>query len=66
MELAKKGISKEIIDEVLDKRNDEEEILKMIAKKRGKYDDDKLIQYLCRQGFDYQLTRSLVADRGKD
>ena len=65
MELIKKGISKEIIDEVLGGRNDEEEILKIIAKKRAKYDDDKLIQYLCRQGFPYQLAQSLVA-RGKD
>ena len=64
MELIKKGISKEIIDEVLDVRNDEEEILKIIAKKRAKYDDEKLIAYLCRQGFPYQLAQSLV--RGKD
>ena len=60
MELMKKGISKEIIDEVVDARDDEEEILKIIAKKRTKYDDDKLIQYLCRQGFSYQLAQSLV------
>ncbi len=63
MELVKKGISKEIIDEVLDNRNDEEEILKIIAKKRAKYDDDKLIQYLCRQGFSYQLAQSLVHEK---
>ncbi|MBR2993784.1 RecX family transcriptional regulator [Candidatus Saccharibacteria bacterium] len=60
MELMKKGISKEIIDEVVDARDDEEEILKIIAKKRTKYDNDKLIQYLCRQGFSYQLAQSLV------
>ncbi len=65
MELMKKGISKEIIDEVVDARDDEEEILKIIAKKRAKYDDDKLIQYLCRQGFSYQLAQSLVT-REKD
>ena len=62
MELMKKGISKEIIDEVLDARNDEEEIEKMIAKKRAKYDDEKLIQYLCRQGFSYDLVREKVAE----
>lgn len=66
MELMKKGVKKDIVEEVLGARNDEEEILKMIAKKRHKYDDDKLIQYLCRQGFDYQLVRNLVSDYGKD
>ena len=60
MELMKKGISQEIIDEVLGERNDEEEILKIIAKKRAKYTDDKLVTYLCRQGFSYDLARDLV------
>lgn len=60
MELMKKGISQEIIDEVLVERNDEEEILKIIAKKRAKYTDDKLVTYLCRQGFSYDLARDLV------
>ena len=62
MELLKKGIASDIIEQVIDSRNDEEEMLKMIAKKRSKYDDDKLIAYLCRQGFDYQLAQSLVRD----
>lgn len=62
MELMKKGVSKEIVDEVLDVRSDEEEIEKMIAKKRAKYDDEKLIQYLCRQGFSYDLVREKVAE----
>lgn len=60
MELMKKGISQEIIDEVLGERNDEEEILKIIAKKRAKYTDDKLVTYLCRQGFSYDLARDLA------
>lgn len=60
MELMKKGISQEIIDEVLSERNDEEEILKIIAKKRAKYTDEKLVAYLCRQGFSYDLARDLV------
>ncbi len=60
MELAKKGVSKEIIGNVLDERNDEEEVLKIIAKKRTKYDDEKLIMYLCRQGFSYDLVRQLM------
>lgn len=60
MELMKKGISQEIIDEVLGERNDEEEILKIIEKKRAKYTDEKLVAYLCRQGFSYDLARDLV------
>ncbi len=64
MELAKKGVSSSIIEQVLDKRSDEEEILKIIAKKRARYDDEKLIAYLCRQGFDYQLAQSLVREMG--
>lgn len=66
MELTKKGVSSDIIEKVLDHRSDEEEILKMIAKKRAKYDDEKLISYLCRQGFDYQLVQNLVLNYGKD
>lgn len=66
LELVKKGVAKEIIAEVLDGRNDEEEILKMIAKKRARYDDEKLINYLCRQGFSFELVRNLVRDYEKD
>ena len=66
IELMKKGVDKEIIEEVLDGRNDEAEIDKIIAKKWGKYDEDKLINYLCRQGFSYQLAQSRVRDCGKD
>ncbi|MBP5647954.1 RecX family transcriptional regulator [Candidatus Saccharibacteria bacterium] len=62
MELIKKGIVKDIIDEVLDGRNDEEEIRKMINKKREKYDDEKLMAYLVRQGFSYDLVRRMVLD----
>ena len=64
MELFKKGVSKEIVEEVLagSERNDVEEIKKIIAKKQNKYDEQKLIQYLCRQGFDYQLSRELVSE----
>ncbi|MBR2710657.1 RecX family transcriptional regulator [Candidatus Saccharibacteria bacterium] len=66
VELMKKGISKDIIERVLDNRNDEEEIVKMITKKRARYDDEKLTQYLCRQGFSYELVRELVRSYGKD
>ena len=60
MELMKKGISREIIDDVLNRRNDEDELDKMIARKRAKYDDEKLIQYLCRQGFSYELVKEKI------
>lgn len=62
LELAKKGMAREIVGRVLEdsERNDEDEIRKVIAKKRAKYDDDKLIQYLCRQGFDFELVKNLV------
>lgn len=66
LELVKKGVAKEIIAEVLGGRNDEEEIKKMIAKKRARYDDEKLINYLCRQGFSFELVRNLVRDYEKD
>ena len=66
LELIKKGISSDIIEEVLGRRNDEEEIKKIIAKKRAKYDDEKLINYLCRQGFSFELARNLVRTYEKD
>ena len=62
MELMKKGISHEVIERVMSEtgRNDEDEIRKMIMKKRGRYDDEKLIQYLCRRGFQFEMVRNLV------
>ncbi len=56
LELQQKGISHQIIDQVLDEseRNDESELKKIIAKKRNKYSDEqKFIQYLLRAGFNY-------------
>ena len=63
MELMQKGISRDTIDAVLSAgvRNEAEEIRKIIKRKRNKYDDIKLTQYLCRQGFSYELVRELVA-----
>lgn len=64
LELTKKGIAKPLIDELLAQnlRTDEQEIQKIIAKKRAKYDDQKLIQYLIRQGFDYELSKNSVLE----
>ena len=61
MELMKKGICAAVVDEVLNGRNDEDEIRKIVAKKRGKYDNEKLMAYLCRQGFSYELVREIVS-----
>ena len=63
-ELMQKGVAKEVIDEVLDssERDEAEEIKKMLARKRSKYDDQKLTAYLCRQGFAYDLVRELVTE----
>ena len=66
MELLKKGVAKGVIDSVLCGRNEEEEIEKVIAKKRKKYTEEGLIQYLCRQGFPYELVREKVQSRGTD
>ncbi len=55
-ELMKKGVSTQIIEDVLSNntRNEREELRKVIARKINRYDDQqKLIQYLMRQGFNY-------------
>ena len=63
LELKKKGVADYIIDQALAEspRDQKEEIAKMIEKKRRRgYDDQKLIQYLLRQGFDYEQVKSSV------
>lgn len=55
-ELSAKGVDRSIIDQLLSEsvRSDETEIMKIIAKKRKRYpEDQKLMQYLARQGFSY-------------
>lgn len=55
MELKKKGIAKDIIEEVLTMttRNDRDEIKKIITKKSGRYGKEKLERYLLQRGFNY-------------
>ena len=56
LELQSKGISQDIIDTCLSEgaRDERKELKKVIAKKAKKYpDEQKLIQYLLRQGFNY-------------
>lgn len=63
-ELASKGISSELANDVLglSGRSEADELRKVIAKKAGRYDDEqKLIAYLARQGFAYDdIKRALV------
>ncbi len=62
MELQKKGVTSDIISEAMSKvgRDENEEILKVIAKKRKKYNDFQLIGYLVRQGFNLQQAKEAV------
>lgn len=61
-ELQNKGVEADLINSLLNQetRNEDEEIQKVIAKKRAKYDDRKLINYLVRQGFNYYLAKEAV------
>ena len=66
-ELLGKGVSQAVIEEVMSEsdRNDDEEIIKMIEKKRSRYSDDtKLMQYLARQGFSYDDIKSALDREG--
>lgn len=64
-ELMKKGVDNDTIANILEqgKREDRTEIRKAIAKKRKRYTNDKLLAYLIRQGFDYQLAKSEITDQ---
>jgi regulatory protein len=64
-ELRSKGVELSIIERLLSEsaRSDDDEIQKIIAKKRAKYpDDQKLMQYLARQGFGYDDIKQALAD----
>jgi len=65
-ELRSKGVEQGIIDKFLQEseRSDEDELQKIIAKKRHRYDDEqKFMQYLARQGFSYDdIKRALSED----
>lgn len=67
LELAQKGIENDIVERLIAEniRSDDEELQKIIAKKRRKYADDeqKFIVYLVRQGFAYDdVKRALSAE----
>lgn len=62
-ELQTKGVPSSVIEQALQEtaRSDDEEIQKIIAKKRARYSDDqKLMQYLARQGFSYDTIKSAL------
>lgn len=64
-ELRAKGVASDIIEQAMgdSARTDEDELTKIIAKKRMKYaDDQKLMQYLARQGFGYDDIKAALAD----
>lgn len=67
LELAQKGIENDIVERLIAEniRSDDEELQKIIAKKRRKYasDEQKFIAYLARQGFAYDdIKRALSAE----
>lgn len=64
-ELRSKGVDSSIIEQVLAEtdRNDDDELKKVIEKKRAKYDDEqKFIAYLARQGFSYDDIKVALAE----
>lgn len=64
-ELRAKGVELSIIERFLveSSRNDEDEITKIITKKRKRYpDNEKLMQYLARQGFSYDDIKAALAN----
>lgn len=64
-ELRAKGVEGSIIETVLanSDRTDDDELKKMIKKKRARYDDQqKLIAYLARQGFAYDDIKNALAE----
>lgn len=62
LELLKKGIDASLIDELLNNssRDEAAEIQKVIQKKGSKLDSQKLLAYLARHGFSFDLSRELV------
>jgi regulatory protein len=65
-ELRAKGVESSMIERFLSEseRSDDSEIQKIIAKKRNRYpDDQKLMQYLARQGFSFDdIKQALNSD----
>jgi len=63
-ELMAKGVERSIIEQLTKSsdRNDLDELMKTIERKRRKYDDEnKLIAYLLRQGYGYDDVKTAIA-----
>jgi regulatory protein len=68
-ELRTKGVDSSIIERHLadSERTDQDELQKLITKKRPRYpDEQKLMQYLARQGFSYDDIKQALAGEGED
>lgn len=64
-ELAAKGVERGVVERLLAEsaRTDDDELQKILAKKRSKYSDEqKLMQYLARQGFSYDDIKHALSD----
>ena len=64
-ELTAKGVDRLIIENQLSdsERSDNDELKKIIVKKRARYDDEqKFMQYLARQGFSYDDIKNALAE----
>lgn len=64
-ELRAKGVENSIIETALEasERNDVDELAKIVAKKRSKYDDpQKFMAYLARQGFSYDAIKTALEE----
>lgn len=64
-ELRAKGVDQQIINEAMQNspREEKSELLKILDKKRHKYEDDqKLMAYLMRQGFGYDVIRDALTE----
>lgn len=68
LELKRKGVSEENIKIALAmvERPEDEEIRKVIKKKRAKYNDFMLVSYLVRQGFDFAKAKDAVENYKPD
>ncbi len=64
-ELYHKGISKEIISQVLQELGSDKSALELIIEKKQHLPPDKLMAYLARQGFPYELIKKALASRLK-
>lgn len=66
LELVQKGIENDIVERLIAEniRSDDEELQKIIAKKRRKYagDEQKFIAYLVRQGFAYDDIKRTLSE----